>query len=625
MRELSKKIAFCGGLLLLITIVAYLPAINGGFVWDDDAYVTDNETLRSFAGLYRIWFEIGAVPQYYPMVHTTFWVEYHLWEIDPLGYHLVNVMLHWLNAILLWLVLTRLSVPGAWLAAAVFALHPIHVESVAWITERKNVLSGFFYLSSLLAYMRFLGLGSNDASGLSLSGPNTPESNTPAGLWRFYLLALLFYLCALLSKTVTCTLPAVILLLLWWKRDRIHWRDVVFLMPFFLLGLALGLTTVWMEKNVVGAQGEQWASLSILDRFLVAGRALWFYVGKLVWPLRLTFNYPRWHVDASISWQYLFPFSVALLLAVLWYLRKRIGKAPLVAVLFFVGTLAPALGFFDVYPMRYSFVADHFQYLASMGLIALFVALLWKLLGRYLPGQIQYAAGVVLVVLLGTLVWRQGTIYKDLETLWRDTIAKNPSSWMAHNNLGMELAIQGRFNEAIPEFNSALRLKPDHYKAHFNLGKTLIKLGRLDKAVHHYIESLRIRPNFASAHMELGIALAAQNRFQEAEDHFFKVLILQPDSAPAHLNWGLVLYRQGKLSEAIFHYSEALRINAEFAEAHNAMGAALASQEKYLKALDHFNAALRIDPDSEDARANQELLLRLMREKGMEPRTGLTP
>ena len=480
------------------------------------------------------------------MVNTTFWLEYHLWGLDPLGYHIVKVMLHWLNAVVLWMVLARLSVPGAWLVAAVFALHPVHVESVAWITERKNVLPGFFYLAAPL-------------------------------------------------------------------------------MPFLLLGFALGLTTVWVEKNIVGARGEQWTSLSFLDRFLVAGRALWFYAGKLVWPSRLTFNYPRWHIDAGVAWQYLFPFSAATAVAALWYFRKRIGKAPLVAVLFFIGTLVPALGFFDVYPMRYSFVADHFQYLASLGLITLFVAIIWKLWERYLPGLPRYAAGVVLVVLLGTLVWKQGYIYKDLETLWRDTLAKNPSSWMAYNNLGMELGIQSRFDEALPAFYTALRLKPDNFKAHHNLGKTLSQMGRLDETVSHFNESLRMRPKFVSAHMGLGLALAGQNRFHEAGEHFSRVLELQPGSAPAHLNWGLALYRQGRLSEAISHYSEALKIKADFAEAHNAMGVALASQEKYLEALDHFNAALRLDPDSEDTRANHEFLLQLMREKGMTPKKDFTP
>jgi tetratricopeptide (TPR) repeat protein len=496
---------------------------------------------------------------------------------------------------------------------------------VAWITERKNVLSGFLYLAALLAYMRFLGLGSDDADLHTSSDPDTPESQTAGGLWRFYVLALLFYLGALLSKTVTCTLPVVIVVLLWWKRDRLQWRDVVPLMPFFLLGFTLGLTTVWVEKNIVGARGEQWTSLSIVDRFLVAGRALWFYAGKLVWPARLTFNYPRWHIDAGVAWQYLFPFSAATALAVLWYFRNRTGKAPLVAVLFFVGTLAPALGFFDLYPMRYSFVADHFQYLASLGLITLFVAMMWKLAGRYLPGRSKYAAGVALILLLGTLAWRQAYIYKDLETLWRDTIAKNPSSWMAYNNLGMELGIQGRFDEALPAFHSALRLKSDNYKAHFNLGKTLTQMGKLNKAVHHFRESLRMRPNFVRAHMGLGLALAGQNRLPEAQDHFSRVLALQPDSAPAHLNLGLALYRQGRLPEAIPHYAEALRIKADLAEAHNAMGVALAIQEKYVKALEHFNAALRMDPDSEDTRVNKEFLLQLMREKGLEPKTDITP
>jgi hypothetical protein len=352
--------------LLTLVIAAYIPAIMGGFVWDDDDYVTRNPTLSGSGGLQRIWFEIGAVPQYYPLVHTSFWLEFHLWGLWPLGYHLVNVLFHGCSAILLWRVLLRLGVRGAWLAAAVFALHPVQVESVAWITERKNILSGVFYLSALLAYVRFLGLGRGGFG--------------PRGRWGWYWLALVLFLCALLSKTVTCSLPAAILLLLWWKRSRLRLNDVLSLVPFFVLGAALGLTTAWMEQHYVGAQGAEWA-LSWLDRCLIAGRALWFYVGKLVWPARLAFIYPRWQIDSAL-WQYCYPLAAVGLVVCLWVLRRRIGKAPLVAALYFGGTLGPALGFINVYPMRFSFVADHFQYMASVGLLTLMVGLLTTGLDR---------------------------------------------------------------------------------------------------------------------------------------------------------------------------------------------------------------------------------------------------
>ncbi|MFQ5592420.1 MAG: O-GlcNAc transferase, partial [Phycisphaerae bacterium] len=247
---------FPGFVLVLGTLAVYVPALGAGFVWDDDVYVTGNTALRDLGGLARIWFDPGATPQYYPLVFSSFWVEHHLWGSEAFGFHLVNVLLHALGAVLLWRILCRLSVPGAWLAAAIFALHPVHVESVAWITERKNVLSGVCYFAALLTYGRFAGFAGEPAPGV--------------GRWRLYLLAHLFFLCALLSKTVTCSLPGVIVLLTWWRRSRVVWRDLMLLAPMFVMGCAMGLVTVWMEKTHVGAQGAAW-ELSLVERFLLAG------------------------------------------------------------------------------------------------------------------------------------------------------------------------------------------------------------------------------------------------------------------------------------------------------------------------------------------------------------------
>ncbi len=345
----------CAFVLVLITLLAYQPVWRAGFIWDDDFYVTNNTPLHTVDGLWGIWFKPGTTIQYYPLVFTSFWAEYHFWGLQPLGYHLVNVLLHALNAILLWRVLQQLKIPGSWWAAAIFALHPVSVESVAWITERKNVLSGFFYLLAVLAYLRFR--------------PLTDRESARAGDWRYYPLVLALFLCALLSKTVTCSLPAVLLLLVWWKNGRVERRDVLATAPLFVLGVASGFMTTWMEKHSVGANGAEWA-LSFVQRCLVAGRALWFYTGKLFWPRNLTFIYPHWEINAGVWWQYAFPVAALAVLIALWRVRSRIGRGPLVAVLFFAGTLVPALGFFDVFPFRYSYVADHFQYLACIGLIA---------------------------------------------------------------------------------------------------------------------------------------------------------------------------------------------------------------------------------------------------------------
>ena len=590
---LSRK-SVLAGLLLFLTLIAYVPAMQGGFIWDDDSYVTQNQTLRSLEGLRKIWVQPNSSPQYYPLVFTTFWVEYKLWGLNPTGYHLVNVFLHALSALLLYRLLVYLNVPGAWLAAAVFALHPVHVESVAWVAERKNVLSGFFYFSSALCLFHFFGLAG--------------EGGKKLNLW-WYTSGLLLFACALLSKTVTSTLPAAMLLVLWWKRGGVKGRELAALAPFFALGLAMGLATAWLEKHHVGAVGAEW-NLSLVERFLIAGHALWFYLGKLVWPWELIFNYPRWQVDASRWWQYLYPTGIVLVVFILWLSRKRLGRGPLVGVLFFCGTLFPALGFLDVYPFRYSYVADHFQYLASVGLIVLLVALISKAVYRW-DRRITSVLALIVLLPLGWQTWHQGYVYRDVKTLWSDTIEKNPLSWMAHNNLGAVLADEGRLEEALSHYSKALQLNATHPEIHNNLGNAFAKLGRFHQAEIHYLQALQINPEYAKAHNNLGNLLATQGRLDEAVNHFSEALRLRPDYAEAHSNLGNVLATQGKFDEAMDHYLAALRIKPDYAQAHYNLGNTLALMGRLDEAIAHYSEALRIKPDYVAARKNLELVLQI--------------
>lgn len=523
--------------LLAATAVAYFPAYRAGYIWDDDAHVTNNETLRSLGGLGRIWTEIGAVPQYYPLVHTTFWVEYHLWGLNPVGYHVVNVLLHGLGAVLLWRLLLYLRIPGAWLAAAVFALHPVHVESVAWITERKNVLSGFLYLAAAGAYLRFA---------------LEPGESAPRGVHiRWYIAALLLFLGALLSKTVTGSLPAALLLVLWWRRGRIRAREVYPLLPFFVSALVLGLLTAAMERHHVGAVGEDW-NLSAVDRCLVAGRALWFYAGKLVCPWPLIFLYPRWVIDSHQWWHYLFPGAALAVVAGLWFARHRIGRGPLVAVLFFGGTLVPALGFFNVYPMRFSFVADHFQYLASIGLIVLVVAAALEFMSRVGPkgrsSAVAAAAGVLLV--LGVLTSLQTRMYRDIETLWSETIARNPGAWLAHNNLAPLLVLQGKLDEAIACSTEALRLRPDYIEACNNRGIAYGRKGEHDLAIKDYTRAIELKPDYADAYYNRGNAYSAKGNHESAVQDFNKAIEHAPGFVQAINNRALSCYRLKQYDQA---------------------------------------------------------------------------
>ncbi len=561
--------------LLAATLVAYGPALRGEFLWDDDAHVTRPE-LRSWQGLGRIWFELGATQQYYPLLHTAFWIQWHLWGDSTLGYHVVNVVLHVAVAALGALVLRRLEVPGASLAAAIFALHPVHVESVAWLTELKNTLSAVFYLSAALLYLRF--------------------DESRHGRW--YGAAFALFLLGLLSKTVTATLPAALLVIFWWQRGRLSWRrDVLPLAPWFVLGALAGVFTAAVERKLIGAEGASF-DLTAVERCLIAGRALWFYLGKLAWPADLMFIYPRWNIDATAWWQYLFPAAALALFGGLWLLRRR-ARGPLAGMLFFAGTLFPALGFLNVYPFRYSFVADHFQYLASWGVISLAAAGIAVWLARLQRWQhpVGYAVGIVLLAVLAGLTRQQSRLYAGFETLFRTTIDRNPTCWMAHNNLGIALAERGQVDEASGHFRRALEIKPDHAEAHNNLSLALQRQGKLDEAIAHARIALRFNPNYAECHFHLGNTLSQQGQVAEAIGHFQRALEIRPDYPKAHINLGIALLGQRHLDEAERHFRRALEIEPDYIGARQNLGVALYEQGKTREALDQWRDVLGRQPD----------------------------
>jgi tetratricopeptide (TPR) repeat protein len=647
----SLRTMLAAAALLGMALVAYAPVLRAGYIWDDNDHVTGNETLLSLDGLRQIWFVPLALPQYYPVVHSTFWIEHHLWDEHPLGYHLVNVLLHGTCAILVWRLLSRLSVPGAWLAAAIFAVHPVEVESVAWITERKNVLSLAFALGSMLAYLR-------------LAPPDELDVEPMSGArdWCWYTLGLALFVAALLSKTVVATLPAVLLVIYWWKGQRTAGRGAwsflrhhaLPLVPFFVLGISLGLVTAWLERKHVGAEGEEW-SFTAADRVLIAGRALWFYAAKLAWPQPLTFFYPRWNVDEHIWWQYLYPVSVLAAIVMLWASRQSLGAGALAAVLIFAGVLVPALGFFNVYPFRYSFVADHFQYHASVSLIALAAAgaaLVYRRLNAPWLNLGRAGAGVLLVA-LAAISLGQTLVYFDQETLYRDTIAKNPRGWVAYTNLGAYLEAIGRQNEAVELARDAVRLNPGEPTVHNNLGSTLLRVGeadgfapgqldeiiaeleiglqlartkpglshvapailsnlgsslmklgnrngfqsdQLERAIAHLNEALRLAPDFVGAHNNLASALLTANRPNEALAHYSRSLEIEPRNAQAIYGMGTVLAATGRSAEARGYFTQALAQNSNFAEAHYGLALVLIGQNRPDEAVEHLRQALRIDP-----------------------------
>ena len=577
-------------LLLAATVLAHLPAIKAGFIWNDEDYVTA-PALRTLRGLWRIWFEVGATQQYYPALHSAFWLEHLLWGEWAPGYHLVNILTHGASAWVFCLILRRLSVPGAWLAGLLFALHPVCVESIAWISEQKNTLSTVFYLLSALVYLRF-----DEGNRAASDGPR--GNRILGGRPGPYFLALGLFLAALLSKSMAATLPAALLVVLWWKRGSLSWRrDVLPLVPWLILGAAVGLFTGWVERTYIGAQGRDF-TFSPVERVLIAGRAIWFYFGKLVWPAHLVFIYPRWQIDARAWWQYLFPAGAVGFTALLWSLRGRL-RGPLAAWLFFVGSLFPILGFLNVYAFVFSFVADHWQYLASLGVITA-AAGAW---GRWRASVGPAARAVPLVCAcavagaLGVLSWRECSNYHDVEGFYRTILSRNPACWMAHNNLGFALQAFGRTAEARSHYEAALKLRRDYPEAHSNLGAALYETGHVDEAIAHYREAIRLFDNYAEARDNLGIALDATGHLPEAIAEFQRVIALRPGSAEAHGNLGISLAKANRIPEAVEQYEAALALKPGLPTIVFNLGVAEAQLGDRARAITAYEKAIKLTPD----------------------------
>ena len=561
--------------LALLVAIGFFPAFQAGFVWDDVAFTEEPEILKP-SGLKNIWFspsDIRNEGHYWPLTYTTFWLEHRIWGLQPLGYHVVNVVLHLANVLLLWRLLARLPMPGAWAAAAVFAVHPLHVESVVWVIERKDVLSGLLYLASLAAYLRFVETRRPSGSGGSLAP---------------YAGSLALYAAALLSKSVAVTLPAALLVWHWWKRGRVAMADLRATAPFFLVGLAitLGDLAYYRSREDVLA-----LDYSLIERLLIAGKALWFYAGKLLWPTDLAVIYPLWEIgtDDLAAWAFLF--AAVGSVAALWLARRRVGRGPLAGLAFFGVTLSPVLGFVDYGYMLFSFVADRYQYLAGAGFIAVVVGAAVRGAAR-LPASWAVAGkaslGAVLVI-LGTLTWRQAGIYRDSATFFSHIVALNPEARDAHYNLSLALRDQGRHEESLEAGRIGADQRPGHPEVQTSLGVAYMNLDRFEEAEASFARALELAPQHRNAHQNLAEAMRRQGRREEAVEGFRTVLEIDGAFAPAWTGLSQALFRSGRHEEAAAAAREALSIDPDGPDAgnfHFVLGQAL-------RELDQFDAAVR--------------------------------
>ena len=598
MHEIARRIFSSRGralvfavVLAAVTIFAYRPAWHGGFLWDDDAYIINNELLTAADGWQRIWFSLDSPSQYFPFTYSTFRLEHALWGLNTTGYHWVNLLLHVGNALLVWAVLARLKVPGSWLAAAIFVLHPVQVESVAWITERKNVLMGFFFLLTLLAWIAF-------------------ADERTRRRWIFYCLALICYVLALSAKATACTLPAALFLILWLQKRPITMGRLIQIVPFIVLGVGMGLLAVWWERYHQGTNRDVFTFLGPIERILVASRAVWFYLSKLFWPSNLTFIYPRWNISPAHVVDYIWLLAGVAAGVAIYFLRRYVGRSVEVAAAFFVATLIPVLGFIMLFTFRYTFVADHYQYLACIGPIALASAGIVTLSDRFTHYRaVVVSAALLVVASFGTLTWRQAATYSDIETLWRTTLARNPECWMAHTNIGIVFLQQGKIDDAIAHYRLALQMQPDSWDAEYNLGTALVAKGQVDDAILHCERAVGMRPTDPDAQVSLGNALFAKGRIEEAIAHYQKAITAQPDHFLARYSLGHALLEKGELEGAIQVCRSALLLHPSDADCQTTLAIALEEKGNPREAIQHYQKALELAPKSISTLTNLAWLL----------------
>ncbi len=571
-----------GGLLLL-TLAAYYPLRWGIFLWDDAAWLTNNPLIHHWRGFEIFWLSTKAMGevQYYPMTLSVLSIEYHLWGLQTLPYHLVNVLFQAANAILLWFILQRLELRSAWLVAALFAIHPVQVETVGWIAEIKNLLSGLFYFLALLSFLKFIDVGPKIVTGRDSANSPKPYQNH-----QLYIVSTILFLLGLLSKTAVCTLPVAILVILWWK-DR--WRDreiILRLVPWFLIAFIIGLVTVHVEHTSVGTHGADWR-FTIGQRILIAGHAFWFYIIKLFWPHPLLMIYPRWHLGNSVG--YIWAIAAVALFAFLWFMRDRIGRGPMAAMLFYLITIGPVLGFITFYTQLYSFVADHYQYLACIGPMVLAGELIYwaaEKAGRR-KHIISFWVSAALLVILGGVTFNQSRLYDWDYSLWHYVYQHNRHSFIVKGQYGATLLERQEYGLAMKQLVAANAMHPHAIAVVFNLASGYMITGHYHHALHYYGWYLLHDPGSVDAWTDAANCLVALRAYEPAARDLAVALKLKPNFAVGWMELAHVSYLAGHMKYAKKFYRHAIRLDPSMAKVKLAISAKLLPQIPTGPAISH--------------------------------------
>jgi tetratricopeptide (TPR) repeat protein len=576
--------AVSGAVLVIAVFAAYHPAWHGSFLWEDELYTNANPLLTAADGLRRIWFSLDSPVQYFPLTHTAFRIERTWWGLEPARYHLVNIFLHSAGAVVLWRLLRRLAVPAAWFGAALFALHPVQVESVAQISELKNVLMGLCFIATLFFWVVYLDTRRADCWFASFG----------------------CYLLALAAKTTACVMPVSLFLVLWWRKERITWKTGVEIAPFVLGGAVAGLVALAWEK-FNNSDGSVLISVGSVERVLIASRAIFFYLSKLIWPAELIFSYPTWNISRFHPADYVWPVALLLLAGATYVARSRLGRGPEVALLFFVSALLPLLGFVAIYTFRYTFVADHYQYLACIGPLALFAAGCAQVSKG--QRQLSFVVPACVLALLSVLTWKQAHVYQSAESLWADTARKNPGSWMAENNYGTVLTARHEVRAALAHFQRAYDLAPDNLESARNMGISFLELQQPAAALPYLQKAVRINKWDVQARRDLGRALLQLGRGQDALENLDEALEIDPNDAKAHTLTASVLMGQGRQEEAMSHLRRALSLQPEDVETKTQLANLFLQLQQNRDAAELLRQILVLRPDDPDALKNCAWLL----------------
>ena len=589
----SKNPWLLAGAVVALALVAQIPALSGDLIYDDTLLITEDARVTSAGGLWKIWFARGGT-NYAPLTMSAFWLQYRLWGEAPAGYHVVTLLMHAVGAALVFLTLKRLKVPGAVVAAMVFAVHPVNVESGAWISQLKNTLAMVFFLLTILTYLKF---------------EDNPRRRGGRMDVRGYVVSAVMFALALLSKPAVVMLPVVLLAMAWWRRSRITLKDLLRSVPFFAMSLGAGLMSMWVQaERAIGSAPIRPEGEGFFTQLAIAGMAVWFYLYKAVVPLGLSLVYPRWEVDGGAIVSYV---PLVLLIGgfvALWRARKAWWAGPTLAALgYYVIVLLPMLGFLDNSYWAYSLVADRYQYFSIVAVIALVVAGAAKLLG--LAGTDRRKVGVSVAVgfvgVLTVLTWHRAGLFADAVNVWEDTVEKNPRSWFARNNLGSALMRSdrpGKYEAAQPHLAEALALTKDEVLVWVNNGALLHETGRPEGAVAYYREALRLDPMCVMAHLNMGQALVAMGEYDEAIDHYGQVTQVDPQSLPAYVGLAQALREAERFDQAREYLAYALQLVPDDATVNAEMGLTVAMAGRVAEAADYFAKAVRIDRENVLAR-----------------------